>query len=195
MQHPLPGSRISASYEQKRPLSVPMDRRTHVHGAIDIVADVGTPILAPERGMLYYFAAFRHDRSRTLAELNLDGEPFDFAGRPYFYDVFGGIIILLGNSGKTHLLAHSFMNQLFNSPPVRVRWKYKESLKVERWPLTAFYTTNGYGRHVEEGDTIGAVGNAGYSTGAHVHWEIHNGRRWQEYADRPNPADYIEEVG
>jgi hypothetical protein len=195
MQHPVPGSRISASYEQKRPLSVPMDRRTHVHGAIDIVADVGTPISAPERGMLYYFAAFRHDRSRTLAELYLDGEPFDFAGRPYFYDVFGGIIILLGNSGKTHLLAHSFMNQLFNSPPVRVRWKYKESLKVERWPLTAFYTTNGYGRHVEEGDTIGAVGNAGYSTGAHVHWEIHNGRRWQEYADRPNPADYIEEVG
>ncbi|MFP4378693.1 MAG: M23 family metallopeptidase [Spirochaetales bacterium] len=193
MTHPVPGSRLTAPFDQMRPLSVPESQRTHVHGAIDLAAPVGTPILATEAGMLYYFVAFRPTRNRELAELELDNEPFDFAGHPYFYDTYGALIVLLGESGKTHLFCHSFMNQLFNDPPVRVRWRYKESPAIERHPLTAFYTTNGYGRYVHEGDHIGDVGSAGYSTGPHVHYEMHSGRRWQPHGDRPNPAEYIEE--
>lgn len=189
MRSPVESGTITARFDQLRPLSA--ERPTHVHGAVDIAAPVGTPIVAPERGMLHYFAAYRPNTSRSMSELELDSQPFDFAGRPYFYDIYGGIIVLLGASGKTHLICHVFMNQLFNQAPTRVTWRYKESPKLERFPLAAWYTTNGYGRHVKEGDKIAAVGNAGYSTGPHIHWEIHSGRRWQEYGKRPDPEQYL----
>jgi hypothetical protein len=192
MTFPVPGGVITARYDQLRPLHAEV--KTHIHGAIDIAADTGTEILAPETGMVYYFAAFRPDRSRTMDELELDDQPFDFGAQPYFYDIYGAITVLVGRSGITHLFCHSFLNQLFNDPPQRVQWRYKESPKLERWPLTAFFTTNGHGRHAYEGREIAAVGNAGYSTGPHVHYEMHHGRFWQPHNKRPNPADYFEEA-
>ena len=194
MTFPVPGGRLTAGFDQMRPLSVPMDQRTHVHGAIDIAAAIGTPIIAPEAGMLHYFAAFRPDHDRTMGEFGENQFPFYFMGRPYFYDIYGALILVLGKSGHTHIFAHSFLNHLFNAPPHRVKWKYDESPAFERFPLTAFFTTNGYGHHISEGATIGSVGNAGYSTGPHVHYEMHKGRLWQEHAKRPRPTDYFEMV-
>lgn len=192
MLFPVPAGRVTVGYDQPRPLSVPPEQRDHVHGAIDIAAETGEAIFAPESGLLYYWTAFRPDRSRRMGELEFSGFPFDFAGRPYFYDIYGGIIVLLGSSGITHLFCHSFMNQLFNSPPRNMHWKYHESPKLERFPITAFYTLRG--ARVSTGATIGRVGNAGYSTGPHVHYEMHKGARWQTYNERPNPADFFAEV-
>lgn len=194
MTWPVPGGQITAGFDQMRPLSVSPGQRWHKHGAIDIAAPVGTPILACERGMLYYFAAIRPNRDRDMYELKLEHGPFDFGGKAYFYDVFGALAILLGDSGVTHIFAHSWINQLFNEPPKRVRWRYKESPKVERFPLCAFFTMNGYGRHVHPGDEIAYVGNAGYSTGAHAHYEMHGGRAWQRWEHRPRPDAHYKEA-
>lgn len=194
MTYPVPGGKITAGFDQKRPLSAQAHERWHVHGAIDIAAPAGKPIYAPERGMLFYFAAIRPNRDRDMRELELEHGPFDFGGKAYFYDVFGALAIVLGNSGITHIFAHSWLNQLFNVPPVRVRWQYKESPKVERFPLCAFFTTNGHGRHINEGDHIADVGNAGYSTGPHAHYEMHRGRAWQRWEQRPRPDAFYKEA-
>lgn len=190
MTFPLPGGRFTAGYHQPRPLA--SETPTHVHGAIDVAAPVGTPVLAPEAGRLHYFAAFREDRSRKMGELDLSRFPFQFLGRPYFYDTYGGVAILFGKSGWTHLFAHHFLNQLFNTPPHRMRWHYEESAHLERWPAIAFFTTNGAGHYVREGDTITYVGTAGYSTGPHIHYEIHRTGRWTPHDQRPNPEDIFD---
>ena len=44
---------------------------------------------------------------------------------------------------------------------------------------------------LKPGDLIGYVGNAGYSTGPHVHWEIHHGWQIDYYGNRVNPANLI----
>lgn len=188
MTWPFESTAISAGFDQPRPLAAP----THPHGAIDVPMKVGSLIKAPERGMLHYWVAFRPDTSRTFAELGHVEFPFLFLGRPYFYDVYGGVVILLGESGMTHVMTHSYVNQLFNNGMHALRWRYAESQKDERFPVTAWYTTNGAGHYVGEGAVIAASGNAGYSTGPHVHYEIHRGARWEPHADRPRPEEIHE---
>lgn len=185
MTNPVPSGRITAGFDQPRPLSVPPDQRDHKHGAIDLAAPVGTSIIAPEDGALFYFCAIRSGSARSFSEIDLSGVPFDFAGHGYFYDVYGALSILLGRSGMTHIMAHSYLNQLFNDAPVRVPWEYKESPVDERWPVCSFYSLSA--RAVREGTKIAEVGNAGYSTGAHCHYEVHHGSVWERHADRVRP--------
>ena len=175
--------RISTGFDEPRPLSVPPEKRWHPHGAWDIAVPVGTAILAPERGMLFYFAAFRADISRGMAELDLLALPFDIAGHNYFYDVYGALIILIGTSGLTHVLAHSWLNQVWKKLE---KWSYKESSKIERFPLSSFASEL---IPIRAGDIIGKSGNAGYSTGPHIHYEIHSGRKWQQWDRRVRPEE------
>jgi len=176
---------ISTPFDELRPLTVPPKERTHVHGAIDISARTGTTIHAPERGTVFYFAAIRDSLRRTMKELDLVG-PFDFRGEHYFYDTYGGIVLLFGQSGWTHLFCHSYLNQLFNKAPLRLRWKYHESPVRERWPLFAWHTFEDP-TPVSAGETIGFVGSAGQSSGPHLHYEIHHGTKWETWGDRVNP--------
>ena len=44
---------------------------------------------------------------------------------------------------------------------------------------------------VKAGDKMGYVGNSGWSTGPHLHWEIHPGDRKYGHGERLNPEDYI----
>jgi murein DD-endopeptidase MepM/ murein hydrolase activator NlpD len=47
-------------------------------------------------------------------------------------------------------------------------------------------------RRVKEGDILAPIGNAGLSTGAHVHWEIHHqAQRLDAYGERVNPQEYL----
>lgn len=188
MVFPVKRGEVTVGFDQMRPLSVPKERRTHPHGAIDIAAPVGTAIRAPEDGVVHYFAAVRQSIKRTMAELELL-MPFDMRGHHYFYDTYGAIILVLGDSGHTHVMCHSYLNQLYNQAPMRLRWTYTESAKEERWPLMAWHTFEDP-VFVQRGQTVGSVGSAGYSTGPHVHYEIHHGHTWQSHAERLRPETF-----
>jgi hypothetical protein len=181
MIKPVPGARVTARYDQPRPLSNPGQ---HIHGATDYAALAGSKIIAPEEGLLYYYIAQRPE-SRPTWELKIEGVRFPFSN--YFYDTFGGIIILSGASGMVHLFAHCYINQLYNKGIIEsAKWRTNEQSDEVRWPITTLHTL-GTISAVEAGDTIGFVGNAGYSTGPHVHAEIHNGWEWTDYSDRADP--------
>jgi hypothetical protein len=176
MKWPFPGNtKITTPWDEPRPISNPGQ---HVHGAIDVKADVNSPIIAPEYGELYLYWAIRHEDGVSW--------PYDgsntFPWKNYFYDMFGGIIVLKGASGKAHLFAHSYINQLHNKR--RHDWASLEEIKSKRFPLTAMLAG---GIHVQKGEQIGWAGNAGFSTGPHAHYEIHNGFKWTPWGNRPDP--------
>ncbi len=182
---------LSTEYWQSRPLSVSYHERTHPHAAWDAACPVGTDIRAPENGNVYYLIAFRADISRRLSEVNLHPEPFRLHGHHYFYDTYGGVIILLGESGKTHVITHSYANQIYG---IRIgeQWQYEESRNDERWPVSVWHTFGAAAR-VPAGAVIGRVGNAGYSTGPHIHYEIHQGREYKSPIHRVDPRDVYPE--
>ena len=192
---PVPSTdRISAGFYQLRPLSKPPERRTHIHGAIDIPGPVGTDIVAPESGKLYAFMALRGgnvNRSTAEAFSRLrHAPPFDIAGHYYWYDIYGGVLVLVAEE-HTHVIAHSYSKQLMITGPTGSRlWESVESRQDERWPVLAFHTFED-AFDVSAGDFIGMIGNAGTSTGPHIHWEIHNGRRWNKHENRVNPEDWV----
>ncbi len=196
MTKPVQGT-VSTPFDEMRPLSNPH----HVHGAIDIAAPVGTQIVAPEDGILSAYVAIRNEdgiywpgtqgpqihRFHSLFKTPL------FPWRNYFYDMYGGILILECND-RVHVFAHCYMNQLrknphFNSP--LVNWVYTEEREDKRWPIHCYHTLD-TPVGVKEGDVIGEVGNAGFSTGAHVHWEIHPGTwKWAKWEERINPEIFL----
>lgn len=175
---PFPGNTlITSGFSSPRPMSNPGE---HIHGAIDVKAAIGSEIIAPERGFLYKYCAIRYK----------DGQYWDvgalqeFPYKNYFYDMFGGIIVLKGDSGITHIFAHIYQNQLYNKESCE--WKYIEEKKESRFPVHA-YITEPY--EVFKGEHLGYTGNSGYSTGAHCHYEQHRGFVWQKHEDRPNPGN------
>jgi hypothetical protein len=181
--------KITTGFDEMRPLSVPEEQRDHPHGAWDIAAPTGTPIVAPEPGRLYYFVAIRASLDRKLGELDFNSHsPFEFRGHHYFYDTYGVLIILIARNERTHIFAHSWLNQVYNRPPTGdpLRWTYVESPKVERWPVMCWHTFEDRNR-VIEGEKIGAIGSAGYSTGPHAHYEIHPTSVWTEHENRIRP--------
>lgn len=167
---------ITTPWDDPRPISNPGE---HPHGAVDIKTPIGAEIVAPEDGMLFLYYAFRQV-SEPKSWPN-DGSN-TFPWRNYFYDMFGGIIVLKGESGYTHLFAHSYINQLHNK--TRHDWVAIEEKAAKRFPLTAMLAG---GIRAREGEKIGETGNAGYSTGPHCHYEIHKGFKWQRWEDRPDP--------
>lgn len=84
------------------------------HYGVDVAAPTGTPIVAPQAGVV------------TLAEADM-----------YFE---GGLVFLDHGHGVTSVMMHM------------------SRVDVET------------GQHVEQGETIGAVGSTGRSTGPHLHW-------------------------
>ena len=173
---------LSAGYNQRRPLSMPEDQRWHIHAAWDIAAPTGTHILAPENGRLQYFMALRNSAKRTMGELEMPQTIFDICGHHYFYDVYGAVIFLVGASGMSHVFAHSWLNQVWKQPQL---WNYTESKKLERYPIACWYSSIGT---AQRGEVVGRIGSAGFSTGPHIHYEIHPGRRWRTYDERINPG-------
>jgi hypothetical protein len=181
---------IVAGFNQPRPLKAV--RKTHVHGAVDIIAPIGTPILAPEDGVLFGYTAYRANKSEYWPRNpQVNGEIFPYAN--YFYDMYGGVLVLKvlekGEVKRTHLITHSYGNQIFNYEPfTETPFTYHEEKKESRFPIHAFSTRQ---KQVKAGSMIGFVGHAGYSTHPHVHWEMHEGYEWQQHMLRLNPEEFI----
>jgi hypothetical protein len=179
---------LTSDFNEPRPWGKP----THNHGAIDIANSIGAPINAPEDGELIAYMA---SRSETAAKNHqgwpagewpqIDNKQFPFAN--YFYDMYGGLLILRANSGRCHVFCHAYGNHLWNTAPVQpdlTKDPYTEEKKDSRFPMFAFMSKP---KKVKMGQKIGFIGNSGYSTGPHTHYEIHHGFYWEPHEKRVNP--------
>lgn len=177
---------VTTDFFEPRPLSKPPEERDHNHGAIDISAPIGTPIHAPEKGEVFAWCSYRIKPGQVWPNAPvINGGANSFCN--YFYDTFGGVLILRSaDTMRTHIITHSYGNQLFNKG-IYQNAHYIEQREDDRFPIHGFYTSL---TEVKEGAIIGYVGNAGYSTGAHIHWEIHHGRTWQRWESRIDPAGW-----
>lgn len=200
--NPIKKGVITTPFEEMRPLLVPPEKRDHVHGALDIAPRGDNNIYAPVAGYVWGWKARRERPVYAGGKLitkqawpempKVHGRPFPWCN--YFYDMYGGVIILEETDERdqiinTHLICHSWQNQIFNKLPlVSVDKHTVEEEDNERWPIEAIYTDR---YKFKAGDKIGTVGNAGYSSGHHIHWEIHPGRTWAKHADRINPLQYM----
>lgn len=180
---PIKGGRITGHFND--PSKSDPNR---IHGALDVAPDNLRDIVAPVNGVVMGWIAHRQEPGTYWPELphfyDLD---FPFAN--YFYDMFGGVIILQRNNGETHIITHSYGRQLTERPAPFYNWRWIEEEKVTRWPIFGLYSSRTV---VEKGEVIGRVGNAGFSTGAHVHWEVHPTSDWHSHVNRIDPEQHLE---
>jgi len=190
MTRPTEG-KITSGFNEPRPMS---DPGKHIHGAIDIGDPVGTPIKAPESGSAFCYVGVRQDDGEYWPKMPMLHDKL-FHWCNYFYDMFGGVIVLMAHNGdpreitRTHIITHCYGNQIFNKSifkdyPAPAPWV--EQAQDWRFPVHGIFTDK---IMVSEGDIIGFVGNAGYSTGPHIHHEIHHGYKYEKHADRVNPEE------
>ena len=176
------GGVITSFFDDHRPLNA--TNKTHVHGAIDIARGDGN-VISPCDGIACAYVMARCPGEDWASPDKTEIESLPFIR--YWYDIFGGLITITEPSGKMHILTHFYTNQLqSNFGPFAVL----ESAKETRFPCTMLASRSKY---VERGQFLSRVGNAGYSTAPHVHWEIHNQMtKLDDYKDRVDPEAYIE---
>lgn len=196
---PIRGGVITTPFAEPRPLSVPPARRDHVHGALDLAEGDGI-IRAPAAGSAQGVVIFRGvDPVKGIGAWGAKGlaeksEILEFPWREYWYDVYGAFVVLYEPSGRMHLLCHVWPNRLLNPQPGPARYPFRfayyiEEAEVTRWPCHILMTE---AMEVKVGQPLAPVGNAGYSTGRHVHWEIHHqSDRLDDYPLRINPEEYM----
>jgi hypothetical protein len=182
MKIPINGGIITTPFDDPRPVSNP---GLHKHGALDI-AGGDRMVCAPCSGRLTAYVMVRNQGGQWLPAGQEKKEITDIIPRNYFYDTFGGVIFIQEeNDTRFHLLTHFWLSSLVRSfgplHPV-------ESSQENRWAPIAMSSA---GYDIERGDELCLIGNAGFSSGPHVHWEVHQGPNLSPHADRIHPGEYI----
>lgn len=180
---------ISAGFDQLRPLDDPHRK----HGGIDIAVPHGTPIVSPESGLLAYHMRIRTNTEAYHNAVYWPGAATTYALRNYFYDWAGGVVIVYGNSGMTHVFLHldgvEVFRRLVEARDTRIFQEHAD--KDGRYYLWANMLHRPV---VHPGDCIAVSGRAGTMKGDHVHYEIHRGKQWIRHRDRPNPEQIFSEA-
>jgi hypothetical protein len=184
MKIPVDGGRITAGFDDPRPLSNPGQ---HVHGALDI-AGGDFNIRSPCDGIARAFAFFRSPGegwSRDAENPAISSIPF----RDYWQDIYGGMVTIVeAKTGRLHIMTHLWPSKLTVYGPFR-SISYMETAAKTRFPAHMIMTEKA---EVKRGDQVGRIGSAGYSTGPHLHWEVHNlSFRLDAHAARVRPEEYI----
>lgn len=179
------GGVITANFFDPRPLSSPGQ---HIHGALDIAGGdrlVRSPVKGIARG---YFI------NRGAGWLVADkDEIINLPFRDYYADIYGGIIVIMeSGTGRMHIMAHFWPTNILNGNKEQTQpfyfGRYVESSRMDRNPAFMIMTDQ---IEVKQGDILGPIGSAGFSTGAHIHWEVHHGWKIDDYKDRINPREYL----
>ena len=193
---PVAGGVITTPFNEMRPLTVPPAQRWHVHGALDIARGDGV-VVSPVDGEAQAWAIFRGIDPKTDGHAWGSSEKPDILALPwrgYWFEVYGGIITIIERgTGRLHILCHFWPARILNhDPEFDGPWHsiyYLEERTVTRWPSHILMTDQVY---VKAGQRLAPVGNAGQSTGPHVHWEIHHqADMLDDYAKRINPQEYL----
>jgi len=183
---PIPDGRVSTGFWDLRPYSIPVDQRTYIHRAWDFTCK-STPrqrILAPEDGAVFYQAIMRSAPSRQRDHTWPEGGWYLFSN--FYYDNMGALAILQGKeSGLMYCFCHLDIDIMVHMLEgkhipyewVQHRWSYNDYV---RWIIT--FNNK---RTVLQGDTIGWIGDAGYSSGYHTHMQVHAS---VDYNSRIDPA-------
>jgi len=193
---PVKGGVITTPFDEMRPLTVSPARRWHVHGAIDIARGDGI-VVSPVDGEAQAYVIYRGIAPKS------DGRPWGKDEKPailalpwrgYWAEVYGGIITIIERgTGRLQILCHFWPNRILNhDPEFNGPWHsmyYLEEKQVTHWPSHILMTDQVY---VKAGQRLAPIGNAGQSSGPHVHWEIHHqADKLDDYSDRVHPEEYL----
>jgi hypothetical protein len=180
MNIPVKNGTVTTGFHEPRPLSNP---GSHKHGALDVSGGDGM-VCSPCEGVAtpYMFIRSKDGSWAAKEKIEIDSIPV----KDYWYDVYGGLIVIIENkTGVMHVMAHFWakvLQERFGE------FKLIESSAATRWPSFALV---GESFKVSAGQALASMGNAGFSTGAHVHWEVHHAAVVESHADRINPERYI----
>jgi hypothetical protein len=180
MNIPVKGGKITADFRDPRPLSNPGQ---HVHGALDIAGGDGI-VRSPCEGVARAYVFIRSKDSSWAKQDKPQIEAIQL--RDYWYDIYGGLIVIMeAKTGRMHVMTH------FWSKALQERFGQFEVIESSangRWPSFALV---GEEFKVAEGQALAPIGNAGFSTGPHLHWEVHPAGIVERHADRIDPMRYV----
>lgn len=192
----LRGGSITTPFDEMRPLSLPLDQRWHVHGAIDLAGGDGiirAPTEGETRGFLIVRGVDPKSGPRAWGPKSREKkEVYDLPWREYWEDIYGAFFVLIEKkTGRLHIMTHVYPTMILNRQVSPLHYPcvydgYIEERSDSRYPCRIFKTTKVV---VREGQPLSKVGNAGFSSGAHVHWEVHHQHtRLDDYAERIDPS-------
>lgn len=196
MNIPMKGGRITAPFNDPRPIDNP---GRHIHGAIDVstsAANGDRMVYAPATGKLVAYFINRPPRGGWGAptKQGVQTEKAEILAIPVrdrWYDVYGGLITIEEPSGLFHILTHFYAAQLFKrfrfcfTPP---QMSFMEAQAKSRWPAFLFRSDES---KVSFGEALLPIGDAGYSFGAHLHWEVHHSPSLDYYDKRIDPTTLV----